>query len=178
MWRIASRAGAGSLPRLRGSTAMKIGQQTRIACSRPLRGWRICSTRSEHRIIPTRSWLWMAERVSRAANSFIVSHLVRPGAVISAGGRDVDDQPDGQFAFLDVAFDMRTAGARSDVPVDGTDFISGMVGADLIEVHAPAFEHAPVLAGQQVFDGVPGVQLELAEALVNRVQWHGAFQRR
>ena len=95
----------------------------------------------------------------------------------ATGGRGVHNQPDGQFAFFDVAFDMRTAGAGSHVPVDGTDFISGMVGADLIEIHPPASEDAPVLAGQQVFDGVPGAQLELTKALVNRVQRHGALQR-
>ena len=100
------------------------------------------------------------------------------GSRDAAGSRGIHDQPDDQFALLDISFDVRTARAGGHVPVDGPDFIAGMVRADLVEIHPATFEHAPVLAGQQVFDRVSRAQLELSQTLVNRLQRHGALPRR
>ncbi len=177
MWSSASSAGAGSLPWLRGSNGQKIGQQTQ--------GVLPALARLEDLLHPVGTEdhsdpVMVVCRGKREQGGQLV-HRIPFGATWSGdptGSRGIHDQPDGQFALLDVAFDVRTTRAGGHVPVDGPDFIAGMVRADLVEIHPSAFEHAPVLAGQKVFDRVAGAQLELSQTLVNRVQRHGALQRR
>ncbi len=76
------------------------------------------------------------------------------------------------FTFFDVAFDVRLVSARGVVPVDAADIVARFVGADFVEVHSAPFEYATVFAGEQVFDGVAGLQLELPQAFVH-VSGHG-----
>jgi hypothetical protein len=81
----------------------------------------------------------------------------------AAGGGGVDEQPDGEFALFDVAFDVRLAGACGGVPINGADVVAFGVGAEFVEVHAASFEDTVVLAGEQVLDRIAGLQLQLLE---------------
>jgi hypothetical protein len=65
---------------------------------------------------------------------------------------DIYEQQDGQLAFLGELLHERAAGARGDVPVNGPHFVASDVFADIVEVHAPAFEDRVVFAGQRVVD--------------------------
>lgn len=51
------------------------------------------------------------------------------------------------LAFFDVAFDVGFACACGDFPVHGADVVSGLVGADVFELDATAFEDGAVFAG-------------------------------
>ena len=166
MCRSASSAGAGSLPGLRGLDGQQVGQQAQ--------GVLPAFAGLEDLLHPVGTDdhpdpVMVARRGKREQGGQFVDRIPFRAARRGdpAGSRCVHDQPDGQFALLDVAFDVRPARAGGHVPVDGPDFIAGMVRADLIEVHPPPLEHAAVLAGQQMFDRVSGAQLELAQTLVN-----------
>src|SRR6266571_6758382 len=80
-----------------------------------------------------------------------------------SGAAQVHEQHEGQFAFLDELFDERMVHARGDVPVDGADFVSRLVFADLLEVHSLALEDAVVLPREGFADEAVGAQLDLAD---------------
>ncbi len=63
-----------------------------------------------------------------------------------AGAAEVDHEHEGQFAFFDEFFDERMVHAGGDVPIDGADFVAGLIFADFLEVHALALEDAVILA--------------------------------
>src|ERR1700733_684229 len=81
-----------------------------------------------------------------------------------SGCADVHQQQDREFALLGEFLDERPAGARRDIPVDGSHFIARAVFAHFVEVHAAALEYRLVGAGQAVVDHAARADLELAHA--------------
>ena len=75
-------------------------------------------------------------------------------------GADVDHQHHGQLALLAVHLDERVPHARRDLPVDVADVVARAVLAHLLELHAPPFEGAFVLAGEDVVDHPLGADLD------------------
>jgi len=107
------------------------------------------------------------------------------GGAENAGGADVDEQQEGEFTFFRELFDIGFASdfsdARGDIPLDEANFVAGLVFANFFKVHAPAFEHATVLARERGGHGVPCSQLNPADALEDFLSlrsigccgWHG-----
>ena len=107
------------------------------------------------------------------------------GGAENAGGADVNKQKKSEFAFFGELFDVSLpadfSNARGDIPLDEADLVPRLVFADLFKVHAPAFEHAPVLAREGCGHGVARPQLDPADALedflslrsVGCCGWHG-----
>jgi hypothetical protein len=78
-----------------------------------------------------------------------------------ARSADVDDEEDGQLAFLRKFLHEGTPGAGGDVPVDGPDFVAAHIFADLVEVEAPALEDRLILASQRIGHLAAGADFEL-----------------
>ena len=72
----------------------------------------------------------------------------------------IHDQHDGQLAFLGEFLHVGMPEPRGHVPVDGAHFVAGLVFANLLKVHAPAFEHATVLAREGSFHKPARLQLQ------------------
>lgn len=89
------------------------------------------------------------------------------------GAGKIDDEHDGQFAFFDELFDEGMIHSRGDVPVDGADFVAGLVLADFFEVHALAFEDAVVLPCHRFVDETEGAQFDLTD-LFEDILWDHA----
>ena len=68
------------------------------------------------------------------------------------GSAHVHDKHHRQLAFLGEFFHIGVPHARGDIPVNGADLIAGLVFTNLLEVHAPALENAPVLARERCFN--------------------------
>ncbi len=64
----------------------------------------------------------------------------------------VDQQQDGQLAFLGEFLHEGTSAASGHVPVDGPDFIARHVFTHLVEVHPAALEHRVIFAAHRAFD--------------------------
>jgi len=69
-----------------------------------------------------------------------------------AGGGDVDQQQDGEFALLDVLFDVGRPHAGGDVPVDIADVVLDGILPDLLEFDAAPFEGAAVRTAGDLVD--------------------------
>ena len=80
-----------------------------------------------------------------------------------SGAAEIDQEHDGELAFFDEFFDEGMVHAGGDIPIDGADFIAGLVLADFLKVHALAFEDAVVLAGERFVNQAEGTELDLAD---------------
>ena len=78
-------------------------------------------------------------------------------------GAGVHEQDDGQLALLDIALDERMPHAGGDVPVDGANFVAGLIFAHLLEGNAGPLEDAAVGAAERVLDGPARPQLQAAD---------------
>lgn len=81
-------------------------------------------------------------------------------AAVGEGGGDIDEEDDGQLTFFGELFDIGGAVAGGDVPIDGTDIVTGDVFADLLEFDTLAFEDGVVAAGEDILDGVTGADFD------------------
>ena len=135
-----------------------------MMCIRPLPGGMYNSTVSLKRISPTLSRLRMAEAASTPGGfggefAFGIRHRaeIRRRA-------DIDHQQDGQFALLGEELDVRLAGARGDIPIDGADIIARHIVSNTIEIHAAALEDAGIAPGQRVIDEPVGADFHPPDA--------------
>ena len=80
-----------------------------------------------------------------------------------AGTADVDHQHDGHFPFFGEFLDMGDSGTGGDIPVDCPDIVTRNIFADLVEVHAAAFENRLITAGKAVVDQPVGPHLNLTD---------------
>ena len=85
------------------------------------------------------------------------------------GCAHIDQEHDRELTLLDVALDVRRADPGGDVPVDGPDIVARNVRANLVELHAAAFEHRHVGAGEDVGHLPPGGHLDALD-LANDVR--------
>ena len=106
----------------------------------------------------------MAENASTLASSAARSRLLKARRSEISRGADVHQQKDRELALLGELLDERAAGARRDVPIDGAHLVAGAVFAHLVEVHAAAFEHRMICAGQTVVDHAARADLQLPHA--------------
>lgn len=74
------------------------------------------------------------------------------GRAVGAGAGHIDEKEEGLFALFDEAFDEGLSGTCGYIPVDGADFVAGLVFADFVELHAAPFEYALVFAAKQFVD--------------------------
>ena len=82
-----------------------------------------------------------------------------------AGGAGVNQQHHGQFPFFYVPLYKRLAGTGRHLPVDGSYFVAGLVGAHFVKLHAPAFEDSVIFTGKTVVDQMAGADLDPADFL-------------
>ncbi len=61
---------------------------------------------------------------------------------------------------------------RGDIPVDGAHFITGLILADLFEVHPLSFEDTVILARQRLGDEPAGADFNLANFLKDFARNH------
>jgi len=61
---------------------------------------------------------------------------------------------------------------RGDVPIDSAHFVAGLVLAHLVEIHALAFEHTMVLAGQGLAHQPISAQFDLPDFFENLARDH------
>ena len=78
-----------------------------------------------------------------------------------------------QFALLAVALHERPAHAVGDVPVNVPHLVAGDVFAQLLEIHAPAFEMAEIGADHRVVDQPIGAHLDAADGFEQFGDGHG-----
>jgi hypothetical protein len=74
----------------------------------------------------------------------------------------VDRQQDRKLAFFNVTFDEWMPHAGSDVPVNCSDVIAGLVFSDLLEGDAGALEDTVVFSPKQVFNRSAGAKMKPA----------------
>lgn len=86
---------------------------------------------------------------------------------------EIDGEHDRELPLFDVAFDEWTPHARRDVPVDCSDFIAGLIFANLGKFHSLALEHTSVLARKQRVDETARSQLD--ELYLPEYLWRDAL---
>jgi len=69
-----------------------------------------------------------------------------------AGSADIDDEQYGEFAFFLKFLDVRMTEPRSDIPIDGTNFVAGHVLADFLEFHSAPLENRMILSAEHIGD--------------------------
>ena len=114
-----------------------------------------------------------------AATSTTMFELRPLAGAEGPGGAGVDGEEDRQLPLLAEPLDERRAGPRGDVPVDGADVVARLILADFVELHAPAAEHALVLAGEEVVDRAVGDDLDPSDLLEDRgnvLAWRGVVK--
>ena len=94
-------------------------------------------------------------------------------AAKGARGTQVDHEHDGEFAFLNVLLNEWLVQPGSDVPVDVTHLVAGLIFPDVIEVHALTLEDTLVLADHQIADQPAGADLDLPYLSLEFGQVHG-----
>ena len=78
-------------------------------------------------------------------------------------GADIEDNHHGHLALLGELLDVGLPGARRNIPVNGTDLVSGRVGANLFEVHAASLEDTLVLTREGGLHQSARAQLKSAD---------------
>ena len=63
---------------------------------------------------------------------------------------------------------------RRHVPINGTDFVSRLILANLVEIHPLALEDAVILAGQRLAHQPVGANLDLADFFKDLARDHGS----
>src|ERR1700756_4353287 len=76
---------------------------------------------------------------------------------------DIDQEHDGQFAFLDIFPDVRFTHPGRHVPIDRTDFVAEVVLTEIIEINAAPFKKPVVLNRKGCFDETAGSEFQLAD---------------
>src|ERR1051325_4452230 len=79
------------------------------------------------------------------------------------GAADIHEQHQRQFAFLYEFLNEWMIHPGGNIPVDGADFVPGLIFPNLIEVHPLAFEDAMVLAGESLADEPVRPNLDLPD---------------
>ena len=85
----------------------------------------------------------------------------------------VHEQHHRHLPFFAEKLDKRPAGAGGDVPVDRPHVVADLVGPDLFELDPAPFERRVPLAGEQLVDDVPRVDLDAANLLDDFAWQHG-----
>src|SRR4029453_5213953 len=80
-------------------------------------------------------------------------------------GTQAHEQHDRQFAFLDIALDIRLSPTRRDVPVNGPHLIPRHVFADLIKFHAAPLKSTVVGASQYIVHETTGADMNASDLL-------------
>ena len=93
-----------------------------------------------------------------------------------ARSAQVHQEHEGQLPFLHIFFNERMVHARRDVPINGADFVAGLVFAHLLKIHALPLENAVVLAAQGLGDQTGGAQLDLADFFKDFARDHGKLR--
>lgn len=79
---------------------------------------------------------------------------------IVAGAGDIDEEHDGEFAFLDVFADVGVVHAGGDVPVEEANIVTGLILAEVIELDALAFETGVVSTAEGFLDQAAGEEFD------------------
>ena len=78
-------------------------------------------------------------------------------------GTEVEEEPGGDLAVLDVLADVWRVHPGGDVPVDGANVVPGLVFAQVHQIHAVAAEKAPVVALQDPVEPADDLPVEALE---------------
>ena len=116
----------------------------------------------------------MPWRVSSRASVVTKSTRTLRFSRSDVGGPEVDrraqveQEPRGDLAILEVLADVRRVHPGGDVPVDVPDVVAVLVLAQVREVHAVAVEQAPVVALEQPVEPADDLPVEALEDALRR----------
>ena len=145
----------------------------RSTCRVPLRAGTNFSMPSVNSVSPTLSLLLIAENASVALELGHQLALRLPMGAEALRRAQVDQQHHRHLALFAEELDEWPAGAGGHVPVDRPHIVADLVRPDLFELDAAAFERGVPLAGEQLVDDVPRVDLDAANLLDDFAGEHG-----
>ena len=86
---------------------------------------------------------------------------------------EIEQEPGGDFAVLDVLADVGRVHARGDIPVDVADVVLGLVFAQVGKVDPVAVEQAAIIALQQAVQPADDLPVQALQDALRRLTWLG-----